>query len=198
MKEFRTEGKAQQDIKPAQITQFSKIKSEAGGRVKTGIFEFDRVLGGGIAERAAILLSGEPGVGKSTVLLKCLSGLRVLYMSGEESGPQVKNRADRIGVELTNFYFSDQTQVDGIITSLSERTADFDVVVIDSIQTVYTKDVKGTAGSVAQARESASRLITFVKKNNLALIIVGHITKSGEIAGPKTLEHLVMLGILVY
>lgn len=180
-----------EDIKPAEFTQFSKIKTELSTRKKTGVFEFDRVLGGGIAAAAVIMLSGEPGVGKSTVLLKSLSALRVLYVSGEESGPQIKNRADRINVRLTNFYFSDQIQVDGIIASLTPRTTEFDVLVIDSIQTVYTKDVKSQAGSVSQSRESAARLISFAKKNNLSLIIVGHITKSGDIAGPKTLEHMV-------
>lgn len=180
-----------QDIKYAEFIELSKIKSSKGTRIKTGIFEFDRVLGGGFIAGSVILLAGEPGVGKSTLLLKSLSSLKTIYISGEESAGQIRSRAERIKLLLSNFLFSESTQVEGIIKALTDKIKKFDCLVIDSIQTIYSKDIPATSGNVSQLKAVSAKLADFAKKNNICLILIGHITKGGEIAGPKTLEHLV-------
>ena len=182
---------SKEDTKKLIATPFKKIQSLKKDRLKSGIFEFDRVLGGGIIPGEVVLLTGEPGVGKSTLLLQSLSKLNTLYISGEESAEQVKERALRLDIGLANFLFSENLQVEGIVEGLKDLENKIDVVVIDSIQTVYSKDVEATPGSISQLKESAMRLITAAKKLKLPLIIVGHITKGGEIAGPKSLEHMV-------
>lgn len=181
----------QEEVRQALFTPLAQVPSLAVNRTKTGMFEFDRVLGGGFVHSSVILLAGEPGVGKSTLLLKALSSLRTMYVSGEESGEQIKERAGRISVLGAPLYFSDQVQVEGIIKSLTEKIKTFDIVVIDSIQTVYSKDIPASVASVAQIKAIASLFIDFAKKNKKAVVLVGHITKEGDIAGPKTLEHLV-------
>lgn len=138
-----------------------------------------------------ILLAGQPGVGKSTLLLSALSGKKTLYVSGEESGEQVRHRADRLGVDINSFAFTDTVAVEPLLNLLESDAKAYDVVVIDSIQTIYSESMKNTFGSTSQIKEAASALIDVAKKNNLVMIIVGHITKDGDIAGPKTLEHLV-------
>jgi len=138
-----------------------------------------------------ILLTGEPGIGKSTLILQSLKNIRTLYISGEESGEQVKNRTDRLGVNLDNFLFSNDLQVEGIIESAAEMKDQIDIIVIDSIQTIYSKDVEGVSAGITQLKEVTKLLVTFAKKNNFAVILIGHITKEGEIAGPKSLEHFV-------
>lgn len=173
------------------LTPFTKINSKVKNRIKTGVFEFDRVLGGGFIPGEVILLTGEPGVGKSTLLLEALSNLKTIYISGEESAEQVKGRAERLKISLDNFLFSDTLQVEGIVEGLESIENKVDVVVIDSIQTVYSNMIDATAGSISQMKESAKKLIIQTKKQGLAMIIVGHITKGGEIAGPKSLEHFV-------
>ncbi|MGB9883472.1 MAG: DNA repair protein RadA [Microgenomates group bacterium] len=178
-------------VKKISITSFKNIKNEKKLRIKTGIFEFDRVLGGGIVEGEVILLTGEPGIGKSTLVLQVLDKLRVLYISGEESGEQVKNRATRLNVNLENFLFSSDLQIEGIVESIEEIRDKIDIVVIDSIQTLYSKEIEGVAGSINQLKQVTKILINLAKKNNLPILIIGHITKEGEIAGPKTLEHFV-------
>jgi len=178
-------------LKKISVTSLKKIKSQERSRVKTGIFEFDRVLGGGFVSGEVILLTGEPGIGKSTLILQALKNIRTLYISGEESAEQVKNRADRLGINLENILFSNDLQVEGIIESAIEMKNQIDILVIDSIQTVYSKDIEGAASSVSQLKETAKLLVTFAKKNNIAVLIIGHITKEGEIAGPKSLEHFV-------
>ena len=190
-KSIREAEKSSEDTKKLTITPFKKIQSLRKDRLKTGIFEFDRVLGGGIIPGEVVLLTGEPGVGKSTLLLQSLSKINNLYISGEESADQVKDRAERLNVNLSNFLFSEDLQIEGIVEGLAEVNSDIDIVVIDSIQTVYSKNVDGTPGSVSQLKECAIQLITAAKKLKLAMIIVGHITKGGEIAGPKSLEHMV-------
>lgn len=172
-------------------TSLSSYKSANKKRISTGIFEFDRVLGGGFIQGEVIFLSGEPGVGKSTLLLQSLSKLHTLYISGEESIDQVKDRALRLQVPLNKMLFSDITQVESIIAGLLDLKAKPEVVVIDSIQTVYSKNIESPPGSVSQLKETASKLTSFAKQNNTPIILIGHITKDGDIAGPKTLEHLV-------
>lgn len=188
-KEKSTEEKV--ELRPAKFIPLWKIESSNKERKKTKVFEFDRVLGGGFISGEVILLTGEPGVGKSTLLFKCLQNFKTIYLSGEESGEQIKDRAKRINTNLNNFYFSDETQIEGVLTTLEKNKKQFEVLVIDSLQMVYSKDNPTPAGSVSQLKDVLTKLIPFIKKNKLILIGVGHVTKEGEIAGPKTLEHLV-------
>ncbi|GIW64125.1 MAG: DNA repair protein RadA [Patescibacteria group bacterium] len=178
-------------LKKITITPLKSIKTQSKKRIKTSLFELDRVLGGGFLPGEVILLTGEPGIGKSTLILQALKDINTLYISGEESGEQVKNRADRLNINLDNFLFSNDTQIEGIIETAVEIKDKIQVLVIDSIQTVYSKDVQGAASGVNQLKETTKMLVNFAKKNNIVVIIIGHITKEGEIAGPKTLEHFV-------
>ncbi len=162
--------------------------------VHTGMDEFDRVLGGGIVEGSLLLIGGEPGVGKSTLLLQIcanLSGLgkRVLYVSGEESARQIKMRAVRLGVAKKNVLVLAENAMDAIEAKLNEVQPDY--VVIDSIQTVYRPEMSSAPGSVSQVRECASLLMRFAKTSGCAVVLVGHVTKEGAIAGPRILEHMV-------
>lgn len=186
-----TEETSEEDIKSAVFTPLATLSSLELNRKKTGVFEFDRVLGGGLAQGSVILLAGEPGVGKSTLLLKSLHAVRTMYVSGEESGAQIKERSRRLNLNNSLLNFSDQVQVEGIIKSLLKKIKEFDVLVVDSIQTVYSKTAPSVVGSIGQIKAVATQLIDFAKKNHKAVILIGHITKDGDIAGPKTLEHLV-------
>jgi DNA repair protein RadA/Sms len=185
------EGKKGESTQKLTVTSLNKVKTETKGRKKTGIFEFDRVLGGGLVPGEALLLSGEPGVGKSTLLLQSLSNLKTLYISGEEAAEQVKERAERLKVKLENFLFSDTLQIEGIVDGVEDMKEHIDVIVVDSIQTVYSKEVEGQPGSVTQLRDGGIKLIRLAKETRIPIIIIGHVTKGGEIAGPKTLEHMV-------
>lgn len=179
-------------VKKINIVKLQKVTPTfEKNRIKTGLFEFNRVLGGGLIQGEVAFLSGEPGIGKSTLLLQAVKNLKTLYISGEEAANQVKMRAERLGVNQENFYFSEDLQVEGIIESISTLKNKPEILIIDSIQTVYSKDVDAIPGSITQTKESTSRLISFAKKTEIPVIIVGHITKEGDIAGPKTLEHLV-------
>ena len=181
----------EEKLKPVKFIPLAKIDSLDKKRMKTEVFEFDRVLGGGFILGEVVLLTGEPGVGKSTLVFKCLQKIKTIYISGEESQEQVKQRAERININLNNFYFTNETQIEGILAALEQNKEKFSALVIDSIQTVYSKDNPTPPGSVSQLKEVLNKLISFIKKNRLFLIVIGHITKEGEIAGPKTLEHLV-------
>lgn len=174
-----------------EVKKLTEVKSITKTRKKTGLFEFDRVLGGGFIEGEVILLTGEPGVGKSTLLLQSLSNLKTLYISGEEAAEQVKERAERLNINLANFDFSQTTEIESVIEGVDQLKSKIEVLVIDSIQTVYSNSIDSSLGSISQLKETVSRLISHAKKNKLVVIIVGHITKEGEIAGPKTIEHLV-------
>ncbi len=189
--EEESKGGAEKKLQKATFVELSKIKKLNTERLVSQVFEMDRVLGGGLVKGEVVLLAGEPGVGKSTILLKCLQHLKTAYVSGEESGEQIKQRAERTDITLDHFYFSSDNQVEGILSTLEDKLDEIDVIVIDSIQTIYSKDVNSAIGSVSQLREVSMRLIDFAKRNNKAMILIGHITKEGEIAGPKTLEHLV-------
>jgi DNA repair protein RadA/Sms len=190
--EFSKSGKNKSEaVKKISITPLGKIKSQSSTRVKTGISEFDRVTGGGMVRGEVILLTGEPGIGKSTLVLQTLKDIKTLYISGEESGEQVKNRADRLGIGLDNFLFSQDLQIESIIETVSEMQESVDLIIIDSIQTVYSKDVEAGAASVSQLKEVTKKIVSFAKKNDTIVIIIGHVTKEGVVAGPKTLEHFV-------
>lgn len=161
-------------------------------RIVTGNNELDRVLGGGIVIGSVILLGGEPGIGKSTLLLQValqLSHLKVLYVSGEESATQIKLRAERVGIQTDDCFVLTETQTDKIFKQAKSLKPQ--LLVIDSIQTLQSRYVESSPGSVSQIRECTSELIRFAKETNVPVILVGHITKEGTIAGPKILEHMV-------
>ncbi|MDL2226451.1 DNA repair protein RadA [Deltaproteobacteria bacterium OttesenSCG-928-M10] len=175
-------------------TALSEVAAEELYRLSTGLSELDRVLGGGLAPGAVTLLSGEPGVGKSTLLLQAAAGLarkgrRLLYVTGEESAAQVRLRAERLGLDLASLWVMAETRVEDIARAMEAER--WDVAAVDSIQTLASGDLAGGAGSPGQVRESAGRLGALAKSLNLPLWLVGHITKDGSIAGPKLLEHLV-------
>jgi DNA repair protein RadA/Sms len=163
-------------------------------RWSTGIPEFDFVLGGGIVPGSLVLLGGEPGIGKSTLLLQAAarleaSGLRTLYASGEESPEQIRLRADRLEEDAGPVLVASETNVEAILHTAAAAGAR--LLVVDSIQTVYTDGLEGAPGSVGQVRESAALLMRYAKTAETAVLLVGHVTKGGSIAGPKTLEHMV-------
>lgn len=158
-------------------------------RLPTGMSELDRVLGGGVVPGSVVLISGDPGIGKSTLLLQLGANLGGLYIAGEESADQIKLRADRLGLKAPSLDVLSETDVDGAVaTILSVKPR---LVIADSVQTLATSDLSSSAGSVGQIRESASRLIRVAKESGIPVFLVGHVTKEGAIAGPKILEHLV-------
>ena len=162
-------------------------------RITTGMAEFDRVLGGGLVRGSVVLIGGDPGVGKSTCLLQicCLLSetRKVLYVTGEESPQQIAMRAARLGLPGKNLLLMTETQVENIcLTALQEKPQ---IMVIDSIQTMQTAASSSTPGSVSQVRESAAQLTQFAKASNIAVFLVGHVTKSGDLAGPRVLEHII-------
>lgn len=181
----------QQPTQTFQSTNLAKIKSSQKKRLVTEIFEFDRVLGGGFIPGSVTLLTGEPGVGKSTLLLQVLKKFKTMYISGEEGPEQVKDRVDRLKIEEKDFYFSNTQEVEAIIKGLEKEKENYQIIVIDSIQTVYSSKIDGPAGNVSQLKQTANQLISFAKKTKTPIVLVGHITKEGAIAGPKTLEHMV-------
>lgn len=163
-------------------------------RIGTGMKELDRVLGGGIVTGSLVLIGGDPGIGKSTILLQVCrnlteTGHKVLYVSGEESMQQIKMRAERLGEFRQDMYLYCETDLNGIENAM-ERVAP-EVVVIDSIQTMILEEVTSAAGSVSQVREVTNQLMQLAKNKNIAIFIVGHVTKEGTVAGPRTLEHMV-------
>ena len=162
-------------------------------RSVTGLCELDRVLGGGLVHGSVVLISGEPGIGKSTLLMQiceCLGqNKKVLYISGEESGGQIKLRAKRLGVSGKNLYILTETNLEHILGETDKLKPD--IIIIDSIQTIYDDAIKSAPGSVTQVRESALTLINKAKSNGISMLLVGHVNKEGGIAGPKVLEHMV-------
>lgn len=170
--------------------KLSSVKHIEKNRLKSGIVEFDRVMGGGIVPGSVTLLAGDPGIGKSTLLMHVLSPIGGLYVSGEESSEQIKLRAKRMGIDGENITVFSETVLEGITEALVKMT-DIPLVIIDSIQTIASNELDGMAGSVGQIRYSAETLVNFAKSKGVPIIIIGHVTKEGEIAGPKVLEHMV-------
>ncbi|MCH7541338.1 DNA repair protein RadA [Patescibacteria group bacterium] len=158
-------------------------------RVQTGIGELDRVLGGGIVPGSVVLLAGDPGIGKSTLLLQLSAALKTLYVSGEESIRQIRIRFDRLGKKGKNLFILPETDIDQILSAASGD--EYQIIIVDSIQTTITNDLDSVAGSVGQIRETSYRLQRLAKESKSAVFLVGHVTKEGAIAGPKVLEHLV-------
>ena len=189
-----------QNIYPQGIENTSKpslIKDIQIGeevRVSTNISEFDRILGGGLVQGSIVLIAGDPGIGKSTILLQTSgelskNGKKVLYVSAEESASQVKLRANRLDINSDNLYIYPQINLENIQAQIEELQPD--TVIIDSIQAIYSQTISSSAGSVSQIRECCNILMQIAKTRNITVIVIGHVTKDGNIAGPKVLEHMV-------
>jgi DNA repair protein RadA/Sms len=175
--------------KESKVVPLSSIQSDQLKRITTDIEEFNLVCGGGIVPGSVILISGEPGIGKSTLALQIARTFKTLYISGEESPLQLKHRANRLALPSENIHVLSGACVEDIVKAAN--TAKFDCLIADSVQTLYTSGIQGGAGSVTQIRESSARLIELAKSTDIPVILIGHITKEGSIAGPKILEHLV-------
>lgn len=178
----------------AQVQKLTEVNIEETPRVQTNLAEFNRVLGGGVVPGSMVLIGGDPGIGKSTLLLQISGQLAstgtVLYVSGEESASQIKLRAERLGVESdADFFLFPETDMSRIRKAIDEVKPSY--VIIDSIQTMQQPDVQSAVGSVAQIRETTAELLQIAKTNGITIFIVGHVTKEGAIAGPKILEHMV-------
>lgn len=175
----------------AKPVAIQEVKFEKLPRIQLADDELNRVLGGGVVRGSVTLIGGEPGIGKSTLLLQVAlaTELKVLYVSGEESATQIKMRADRTGFANSNCFVVNENSLDHIITHLGELQPD--LLVIDSIQTLHSPLIEATAGSVSQIRECSGQLIKYAKETGVPVFIIGHITKDGNIAGPKVLEHMV-------
>lgn len=163
-------------------------------RISTNISEFDRILGGGLVQGSLVLIAGDPGIGKSTILLQtsgelAKNGQKILYVSAEESASQLKLRANRLGIKSDSLYIYPQTNLESIRQQIEELKPD--TVVIDSIQAIYAQSISSSAGSVSQIRECCNILMQIAKTQNITVIVIGHVTKDGNIAGPKILEHMV-------
>ncbi len=177
--------------KPIELSKVPFVKTS---RLSTKLAELDRVLGGGLVPGQVILIAGEPGIGKSTLLLQISENLgKVIYVSGEESNQQIKIRAERLGVKNKNILLLEETNVDSILETISDSAKGQQplAIIIDSIQTMVTRDLRGSAGSVGQVRESAFRLTQLAKSKSIPLFLVGHVTKEGSVSGPATLTHMV-------
>lgn len=176
-----------------QVTELAEVSDQKVTRIKVGIHELDRVLGGGIVPGSVILIGGDPGIGKSTLLLQVLAGLmgklKCLYVSGEESLQQINMRAKRLGLDVGALRCLTETSVEQILVIAEKEKPG--LVVIDSIQTLYSEQVQSAPGSVSQVRESAAALVRYAKQKNCAMVLVGHVTKDGLLAGPRILEHMV-------
>src|SRR5450830_759624 len=189
----RFSGKHQSLAQTAPVLNLSDIEASDVPRFGIGIEEFDRVLGGGLVPGGVVLIGGDPGIGKSTLLLQALANIsklkQVLYVSGEESGSQIALRAKRLAVDAKDLKLQAEIQLEKILSTLAEHKPD--VAVIDSIQTVYSDALSSAPGSVAQVRECAAQLTRFAKTSDTTIIMVGHVTKEGALAGPRVLEHIV-------
>lgn len=173
--------------------RLSEVDADGMERIPLPMPEFSRVLGGGIVPGSLVLVGGDPGIGKSTLLLQVASllaeGGGVLYVSGEESAQQIKMRAQRLSIESDRLYLLTETNLDAIVAHIQQLRPR--IAVVDSIQTIYLEELTSAVGSVRQVRESASRLMHLAKSQGVSIFLVGHVTKAGAIAGPRVLEHIV-------
>lgn len=182
--------KSKKNVKP---TKLNSVEGKEASRTSTGVGELDRVLGGGIVKGSLVLLGGEPGIGKSTLILQICNKMKgdgkVLYVSGEESAEQIKLRADRLNINNDDILFLGETDIDIISNEIQEINPK--LVIIDSIQTMYSDEISSAAGTVSQVREITARIMKICKQEAITTIIIGHVTKEGNIAGPRVLEHMV-------
>ena len=180
-------------VDAAKVTKLTTVATEAEQRSATGIAELDRVLGGGLVAGSVVLIGGDPGIGKSTLLLQMLGAIgqrvRGLYVTGEESLAQLASRAQRLGIALEGLEALAETSIERILGEVGNNRPD--VLIIDSIQTIWTETLTAAPGSVSQVRESAARLVRHAKESGTSVFLVGHVTKEGGIAGPRVLEHMV-------
>jgi DNA repair protein RadA/Sms len=171
----------------------SSVTAGTAQRTSTGIKELDRVLGGGVVPGSVVLVGGDPGIGKSTLLLQALSGVsvkgKVLYVTGEESPEQVKIRAERLSINSDDIILLPETALETIVHTATKLVPK--AMVVDSVQTIYTEEIVSAPGSVSQVRDCAAKLMLFAKKSDIPVFLVGHVTKEGAIAGPRVLEHIV-------
>ncbi len=179
------------EVKPV---AYSEIESQDDARVSSGIAEFDRVLGGGVVPGSLVLIGGDPGIGKSTLLAQAADklsgqGMTVLYVSGEESERQIKMRGERLGLEAANLFLLPETNLENIFGEIEKMKPD--IVIVDSIQTVFSSSIESAPGSVSQVREVAGQFLLLAKNRGIPVFLIGHVTKEGSIAGPKALEHIV-------
>jgi len=183
------EEKATPSKSPSKILKFDEIEKEEIERFSSGDSELDLVLGGGIVPGSLVLIGGSPGVGKSTLMLKLAGNIdkKVLYVAGEESPGQIKIRAERLGIKNKDLYIMPEIVVENIINEVKN----YDLVIIDSIQTIYSEKIQSAPGSVSQVREATFELMRAAKNSKVPIFIIGHITKEGSIAGPRVLEHMV-------
>lgn len=173
---------------------YRTIESQDDARISSGIEELDRVLGGGIVAGSLVLIGGPPGIGKSTIVIQAAdqlsrAGAKVLYVSGEESERQIKMRGERLGIEAESLFLLCETNLQAILAESDSLRPD--LIIVDSIQTVFSEKIESAPGSVSQVREVASQLMIFAKQTGTPVFLTGHVTKEGSIAGPKTLEHIV-------
>jgi DNA replication and repair protein RadA len=180
------------DLPPSKVQNLSNIKSENRTRLSTGLTELDRTLGGGLVDGSVVLIGGDPGIGKSTLILQAMAAINkdntTLYVSGEESAEQISDRAIRLGIKEDILLLS-ETHLEKIIKLAKEIQPK--VIVIDSIQTMVTDGSTSAPGSVTQVRDCAAQLTQFAKQTNTILLMIGHVTKGGALAGPRILEHMV-------
>ncbi|OGM29039.1 DNA repair protein RadA [Candidatus Woesebacteria bacterium RIFCSPLOWO2_01_FULL_39_61] len=202
VQEYRSRRSGERERKQvSKPISLASVPSKSTARLLTKISELDRVLGGGLVSGQVVLVAGEPGIGKSTLLLQVAGRLAgssqqvVLYVSGEESASQIKLRAERLGVKNKSIKLLEETDIDSVIntilTILTFKDRVLHGVIVDSIQTMYTSDLSGMSGSVGQVRECTYRLVRIAKSNNIPIFIVGHVTKEGTMAGPAVLAHIV-------
>jgi DNA repair protein RadA/Sms len=181
-------------LREVEPVAYHSIESQDDTRAPSGVTEFDRVLGGGIVPGSLILIGGDPGIGKSTLLLQVAdsmsaSGTTVLYISGEESERQIKLRGERLGIEALNLYLLPETNLENIFHEIERMNPG--AIIVDSIQTVYSSAIESAPGSVSQVREVAGQFLLLAKNRTIPVFLIGHVTKEGNIAGPKALEHIV-------
>jgi DNA repair protein RadA/Sms len=188
MKDESISTKSSTKLEPIAI---NSVRVDSKSRLISSIEEFNLALGGGIVKGSVILIGGQPGIGKSTLLWQVASSVpgNVGYISAEESPEQIKIRSDRLGKSPKNIYILDDRNIDNILNSLKDIKPS--LLVVDSIQTIFDPEISGTAGNIVQVRSCTLKLIDYAKSNSVSVIMIGHVTKEGEVAGPKTLEHLV-------
>lgn len=194
IEEVAEEIQADYSFPPSEPLLYKDVKDAEKKRAETGIKELDRVMGGGVVLGSLVLIGGEPGIGKSTLLLQvsrdfCLKGEKVLYVSGEESLEQIKMRGERLGISDGDLYLLAETNLERIISQAKKLRPQ--IFVMDSVQTIYSAKLSSSPGTISQVREVANQVFRFAKKNQISSFLIGHITKEGSLAGPKSLEHMV-------